>query len=237
MSGRVRRFARNTTTKMKHQGFASALSTTTPTTRPIRIFCFGDSLTAGTSPPDFANFPYAPHLEAALRPNIPSSVVVRHAGFPGWTSSQLLEDANDEQGLRTMVRKIKDPSLSMVILLAGTNDLGYQQPGNDIVQSVVALHQLCYEEDIPHTLAIGIPPSGYQSFNKEAAEASYQVNQGLQAFCETEPKATFFPFPFAWAKDDDRWASDGLHFSARGYQELGESLAPMVERILSSNVE
>jgi hypothetical protein len=86
------------------------------------------------------------------------------------------------------------PLLSMVIFLAGTNDLGYQQPGNDIVQSVVALHQLFYEEKIPYTLAIGIPPSGYQSFNKGAAEASNQVNQSLRAFCETERKAIFFPF-------------------------------------------
>ena len=39
-------------------------------------------------------------------------VVVRHLGYPGWTSLQLLEEAGGERGLRTMVRKIKDPSLS-----------------------------------------------------------------------------------------------------------------------------
>jgi lysophospholipase L1-like esterase len=135
-----------------------------------------------------------------------------------------------------MVRKIQDPSLSLVILLAGTNDLGYGRPVEDIVESVVGLHRVCYEE-VPHTLAIGIPPSAYQSSNPEFAEYARQANEKIQLFCESEKRATFFSFPFGWAQNDDRWASDGLHFSARGYQVLGEFLAPIVEQILGSEEE
>ena len=46
---------------------------------PRRVFCFGDSLTAGTSPPLHELFPYSTVLEAAVGP----SVVVRHRGLPG----------------------------------------------------------------------------------------------------------------------------------------------------------
>jgi lysophospholipase L1-like esterase len=221
---------------------AAALSTAATTRRPVRIFCFGDSLTAGTSFPDVREYPYATHLEAALAkstvgPLQNMNVAVRHLGYPGWTSSQLLEEANGDRGLRTMVRKIQDPSVSLVILLAGTNDLGYGRPVEDIVESVVGLHRICYEEQVPHTLAIGIPPSAYQSSNPEFAEYARQANEKIQAFCESEPKAIFFSFPFDWAQNDDRWAPDGLHFSARGYQILGEFLAPVVEQILGSEEE
>mmetsp|Transcript_28537 Transcript_28537/g.98194 ORF Transcript_28537/g.98194 Transcript_28537/m.98194 type:complete len:87 (-) Transcript_28537:366-626(-) len=33
---------------------------------PQHVFCFGDSLTVGSSPPETALFPYAPELEKAL---------------------------------------------------------------------------------------------------------------------------------------------------------------------------
>ena len=41
---------------------------------PLRVLCYGDSLTAGTSPPLDTLHPYAPQLEAAIGP----SVLVRH---------------------------------------------------------------------------------------------------------------------------------------------------------------
>jgi lysophospholipase L1-like esterase len=239
MYGVLSSFGRQNMTKIQHA--VEALSTVTTTTPTRRIFCFGDSLTAGTSPPGFQNYPYALHLEAALNQKKSKTsgavvVQVRHLGYPGWTSEQLLEDADDEGGLRTTILRIQDPSLSLVVLLAGTNDLGYRCSVEDIVNSITSLHQLCYQEGIPHTIAIGIPPSGYQYSYKQAAECAHQVNQKLQAFCDSQNnnnnKATFVPFPFEWAPNDDNWSSDGLHFSSKGYQMLGESLAPVVERII-----
>ena len=217
---------------------SSTRSSTSTTTH--RVFCFGDSLTAGTSPPGYKDFPYAPHLQATLNDGSGSdrknhNVMVRHLGYPGWTSDQLLENANGSGGLRTIIQNNKETNpMSVVILLAGTNDLGYERPVDDIVDSVVALHKLCYEESVSHTIAIGIPPSSYQSVVKQAEEDCNEVNMKIQKYCESEPRATYFPFPnTSWSRDDKRWSSDGLHFSAMGYQELGESLAPVVKEILS----
>lgn len=60
-----------------------------------RILCYGDSLTAGTSPGSggYLDHPYAPHLQAKLREALPSkfgNAVVRHRGLPGWTGTSVL---------------------------------------------------------------------------------------------------------------------------------------------------
>ena len=214
---------------------AEAISTTTPNkSAPIRIFCFGDSLTAGTSPPGFETFPYAPFLEDALHQGKLPTAVVRHLGLPGWTASQLLEDANGERGLRTMIKRIQDPSLSLVIILAGTNDLGHHRSPSDIVTDLIQLHTLCHKEGIAHTIALAVPSSAFQTKFPEYAEKARKINRGLRKYCEEESneKATYVSFPFGWEPNDERWSRDGLHFSKQGYQVLAESLAPVVESIL-----
>ena len=71
-----------TTSSMRNKVFvASALSMqneslrNTPKQSPlaaaniIRVFCYGDSLTAGTSPPSYELYPYAVHLEESINKN------------------------------------------------------------------------------------------------------------------------------------------------------------------------
>ena len=200
-------------------------------TSPKRILCYGDSLTAGTAPPDPVCYPYAPHLESCLKEK-GYNVMVRHRGLPGWTSSQMVQDANSgTTGLLTAVRAAMP--IELVVILAGSNDLAYTTDSSAIVENIVALHKLCYGENVPHTLAIGIPPSGYQSVNAEAAALTQRVNMELKDYCQSEPRATFMPFPFQFASGDEKWASDGLHFSPEGYRVLGVSLVPVVEQILT----
>ena len=118
---------------------------------PLRVLCYGDSLTAGTSPPLGTLHPYAPQLEAAIGP----SVLVRHRGLPGATAAAMLQWADDEQrGLRSLLRK---SSPSLAIILAGTNDLGYHSESAPIVDALRGLHEQCHALDVP-SLAVGIPP-------------------------------------------------------------------------------
>jgi len=209
---------------------AEALSTDSK-----RILCYGDSLTAGTSPPLFDNFPYAPHLERVLKNQYMEKAVVRHRGLPGWTSKQMVVEVNGETaGLRTAIKAVKDPPLALVIILAGTNDLGYEKSATPILDSIISLHLTCYDEGIAKTLAIGIPPSGYQSVSTDAAALAKEVNRGLSEFCEARPdQAVYTPFPFDYVQGGENWSPDGLHFSAKGYEALGESLAPTVAKVLS----
>ena len=211
----------------------------------LQIFCFGDSLTAGTSPPDyFTTFPYAPHLETALNQR-GVDVQVSHVGLPGWTSKHMLEAVNaPKRGLRTMVREMmqskkKSPPLSLVAILAGTNDLGYmarQKKGRpDVARNIQALHDICHEEGVPNTIAIAIPPSQYQANDAAAATLAGEINEQLSKYCDESSSQTYFPFPFSWEEGHVNWCPDGLHLTFTGYKSLGESLAPTIEKMLLEN--
>ena len=198
---------------------------------PQRVFCYGDSLTAGTSPPLDDLYPYAPVLERAIGP---STAIVRHRGLPGATAEMMLQYADDEQrGLRSLLKR---GAPSLVVILAGTNDLGYNSESTPIVAAVVGLHQIAHDLEIP-TVAIGIPPSAYQSMQSEAAEVANMVNRELQSWALERPSlCAYVDHPItSWSKGDARWAPDGLHFSPDGYQFLGEGLAGIVMERLELN--
>jgi lysophospholipase L1-like esterase len=199
-----------------------------------RILAYGDSLTAGTSGPNL--FPYAQYLQSALSQQRGDHVVVRHRGLPGWTTQGMLDALDDNQrGLRAAIRAVSDPSLSLVILLAGTNDLGHGATAPEITANLLQLHAVCLDSGVPRTLAIGIPPSGYQAMQQSVAETVATINENLrQHALQNASTTTYMPFPFPFEKQGENWYPDSLHFSEKGYQVLGESLAPVVEQILQS---
>jgi lysophospholipase L1-like esterase len=234
-------------TRAPSSGAAHALSQSTvaskpsTTTRPlIRILCYGDSLTAGTTN-DYNLHPYAPFLEQGLRNTASSNdrhdyntLQVRHVGLPGWTAQQMTATLTTEQGLVHHIRRVTNPSLSLVILLAGTNDLGHGSPSHDIVEYIVQLHETALDNSVPATLAIGIPPSAYTSHNSQAKAVVDRVNANLQSYSEAQQprRVHFVPFPFEYQRNGDDWSPDGLHLSPKGYQRLGESLVDVVKAIL-----
>lgn len=249
----VTRFSENLTKQIfaSSSGTTAAITTMSSTTagqepkspplksRVHRILCYGDSLTAGTSPPNAEYFPYAPYLEQALKDRGLENVVVRHRGMPGWTTQQMLKDLDGERtGLRSaIIGAIKqDPinALSLVILLAGTNDMAHHSTADQIAANVRSLHEVSYENGVPRTLAIGIPPSGYQSQVPSAAALAVEINGKLEQFVSQEVKASYIAPPFPFKRGGAHWAPDTLHFSPRGYQVLADSLAPVVDQILNS---
>jgi len=205
-----------------------ALAAAGPSLAPQRVFCYGDSLTAGTSPPLDELFPYAPVLEQAVGP---ATAMVRHRGLPGATAAAMLQFCDDEQrGLRGLLKRTQ-PALA--VILAGTNDLGYNSESTPIVQAVCGLHEIAHALDVP-TIAVGIPPSAYQAKQSEAAELANMVNRELRAWSLDRPElCCFVEHPVAsWSEGDARWAPDGLHFSPEGYRALGEGLAGVVRERL-----
>lgn len=197
---------------------------------PKKVICYGDSLTAGTSPPLDDLYPFAPTLEQAVGP----SVLVRHRGLPGATAEAMLIAADDEQrGLRGLLKR-SQPDLA--IILAGTNDLGFVAESEPIVRAVCGLHQLAHVLDVP-TLAVGIPPSAYQAMQPEAAELANMVNRELRAWCLAAGSSlcTYVEHPISsWSRTDERWAPDGLHLSPEGYRLVGEGLAGVVAECLET---
>ena len=251
-------------------GHSTPYATTSTVEQKIKIFCFGDSLTAGMSPPLKTFFPYGPHLQNAFSEETNQAVVVTHSGFPGWTSIQLLpelqaalsgypsqhqqqqQQQQQQQPASSSSLPSQLPSLlatpqsgyppnyGLILLLAGTNDLAWNTANPDLVATnVIALHQTAHGMGVPHTIAVAIPPSAFQKRFPQVAESAARVNELLQDYCQTEPRATFVPFPLPYRSsgtndnsEDVNWSTDGLHLSPRGYQKMGQSLAPIVEEIL-----
>jgi lysophospholipase L1-like esterase len=245
---------RSISSKMKHTThlkLASSYTNTQPKT--IRILAYGDSLTAGTSPPMDQLFPYGPSLENELNElyaDSDVSVVVRWRGLPGWTASTMVEHLDDSfVGLRSAVSGIKDPALSLVIILAGTNDIGMLTSSmtkdasvEEAVEPILGLHKACLELDQNdssndvqlQTLAVGIPGSAWQQMNPSAKKLCDDMNASLKEFAASsfDGRVTYVDFPFEYSQGDSKWSGDGLHFSPEGYEVLGVELAKSVKKIL-----
>jgi GDSL-like Lipase/Acylhydrolase family len=195
----------------------------------------------------------------------PPVVRVRPRGIPGWTAHTMTQDLDGPStGLRSALQALsaapriapsggggevleecnRNAAVSLVIILAGTNDIGYGYSAHEIAQNVIALHRTCLDQcGVARTLCIAVPPSAYQAIHAPAAALVRDVNRELQQACcqsqeEQQQKhrtTTFMAFPFKYDSrktTETNWCADGLHFSVRGYQSLGESLAPVVASIL-----
>jgi len=208
----------------------------TSNTSVKQIFCYGDSLTAGTSPPHFELFPYGPHLQKLLQQKKQSiEWKVNWFGLPGWTASSMVDNLNSNEGLNYHINKATfKPDLA--IILSGTNDMAYQSPTDSdpskITRSIIQLHKAAHNLGVP-TLAVSIPPSSWQASNTHARNLAEGINTSLKDFCDSSQGKSFFaPFPITnFGNHDgekDVWSPDGLHFSPSGYRVLGESLCPFV---------
>ena len=216
------------------------------------VFCYGDSLTAGTSPPEREKYPYGKYLEDALRgsdPGDPPAASVRWLGRPGWTAPALLTKIDLGEVLREAAADIDGgdadddaddddadhPPFDLVIVLAGTNDLGYAGEAGPIIEAVEAIHAVAHGSGCP-TVALGIPPSGYQSRSETARALASSVNEAPELWASSDDLATYVPYPireFDPTNGDGWWSFDGLHFSPEGYRFVAESLAPIVAELLN----
>mmetsp|Transcript_32072 Transcript_32072/g.77557 ORF Transcript_32072/g.77557 Transcript_32072/m.77557 type:complete len:330 (+) Transcript_32072:150-1139(+) len=229
------------------------------------IFCYGDSLTFGMVPGSKEPFPYALYLqrelnylfdstssaskeveptltEAELQTKQPATIV-QHLGLPGWTATSMLNHINDKEvGLCNII--YENPTLSLMIILAGTNDIGQmsntsKDAARSIVQSIVGLHQSAFEcaKDAKnynfHTVAMSIPGAAFEEAMPVLSELSSYVNESVKQFAtESDGKVTYIEFPFPYDEDDEKWSEDGIHLSQEGYNMLGKALAPQVKVIL-----
>mmetsp|Transcript_8613 Transcript_8613/g.19355 ORF Transcript_8613/g.19355 Transcript_8613/m.19355 type:complete len:352 (+) Transcript_8613:186-1241(+) len=244
--------------KLKQSAGESLAASATPT-EPRMVFSYGDSLTFGIVPHSEQPSPYAQYLELELN-NLfgsvsdlsfaesesqtkPRATIVEYLGLPGWTASTMLNHMNDEKfGICSVLHRI--PTLSLMIILVGTNDIGQMTNAGkgvarSIVESIVDLHKgalSCAEDESNgkfHTLAVGIPGSAFQETVHVASERSSYINEAMKEFAsESSGKVSYVDFPFPYQENDRKWGEDGLHLTPEGYEALGKDLAPFVKVIL-----
>ena len=214
----------------------------------IRVLCYGDSLTAGMSPPNREYFPYSTYLQDALNQttNTPSNIYqVDHIGLPGWTTTQFLNSLHDPRhGLQSSLEQGTHFVAQIVILLAGTNDLTHflrgvgdeQEQDNTrklMASNLMRLHEIAMGAGALHTVAVGIPPAAFQTGGTARAKVAADITNGVNKHLKenTKKNTTFMTFPFPFDKASGNWSPDGIHFSSKGYEVFGRALAPIVRNI------
>ena len=111
-------------------GDTGKMNSTLP--KSLRILCFGDSLTAGYTSHGYGHHPYADHLRVGLEHMLSSSSIeVEVAGLSG----------DQVQGQYLQRIKAKCPTekgrlYDWIIIMGGTNDLGWGQRPEDIYEGL-----------------------------------------------------------------------------------------------------
>ena len=194
----------------------------------MTIICFGDSLTAGfQSPtpehPGGQETPYGRFLQEWLGP----SVEIRVSGICGELTS--------EMAMRFR-RDVLQHRPQHVVLLGGTNDLGWNARPDDIMRNLVKMYELARASEIV-PVPVTVPsirvemadagPDG-QAWLEQHLERRRVLNGLIRQYAEAK-HLTWIDL-FAATADPETgqlaaaYSNDGLHMTTDGYRLLARLL-------------
>ena len=98
----------------------------------LKVLCFGDSLTAGYSMWGMHFHPYANHLERTLQGAFPSTSI--KIAVEGMSGAQVRGQYTGR--LNRACREAKNEPYDWIIILGGTNDLGWGGQPEEIFEAL-----------------------------------------------------------------------------------------------------
>ncbi|MBI3803467.1 MAG: hypothetical protein HY282_06860 [Nitrospirae bacterium] len=178
-----------------------------------KIVAFGDSLTVGYLSP-FESAPYALFLKPLLGPEVEIAL----AGVSGETTADMLRRF-DRQVIRAAPR--------YVIVLGGTNDIGWGIATDEIVQNLLQMYQAALQAAII-PVACAIPSLlGADDFIPPRLDLNRRIGQ--EAARLKIPFADLFtPTADAGGRLLERYSQDGLHLTPEGYHQMARILSESV---------
>ena len=222
----------------KQRRNSSKFNSMTMSTSKIHILCYGDSLTAGFCLRGLKFVPYATTLHTKLSSLGLHNISIDHFGLSGWTTQQLLKN-KDKDTLTDFAGKtgpglskaFQRQSYDLLILMAGTNDLGYGFTNEEIFDNLQALTKIALKTNTS-VLNLGIPDSGYIFSNLNVRVKRDQINEKLANSAKVHNFLTYADAPITYNEETEEFDEDTLHFSELGYQRFGERLGDIVLNIL-----
>lgn len=201
------------------------------------ILCFGDSLTAGFSRRGGRLTPYSDRLRQVMC----ERGLAEHA-IPGLMTAGVRSETTSAmcKRLPDLLEKYEG-LIDVGLILGGTNDLG-DVPVQTVLGNLEQLHKMAHAAGartgiltVPDC-TFGATDANPRPYDKEQAE----INAGLRGLVEQDPEH-FFLVDVARAlpqdgKHAEMWEGDGTHFSARGYEALGEMIADAIMRQFPEDV-
>jgi len=213
--------------------------------RPVRLLCYGDSLTAGYCAGGQRYEPYGRMLGEKLATAIGGAAcVVSVCGHSGHTAAEMVANLDASgvldvggvsgKGLGRILDDEAQLPRDLVLIMAGTNDLGKNRSPQAIFGDICRLHAACHSRNV-QTVAL-VPPEApcapRGSVFEEARQRLRRLltdwagsTQGVSAAVDaSELMRAVLGAPV--------WDPDGLHFSPKGSQLVGQRLASIVAPLI-----
>lgn len=175
----------------------------------MKIIAFGDSLTVGYLSP-FEATPYAEFLQPLLDPQTEIYV----AGVSGETTDDML---------RRFDRQVIKNAPDYVIILGGTNDLGWGMSIDLIVANLIRMYRSAQKAGIVPT-ACAVPSlRGADEFIPPRLELNRRIQENAKEL--KIPFADLFtPTADASGRLRSEYSQDGLHLTPEGYRKIAQVL-------------
>ena len=192
------------------------------------IVCFGDSLTAGfQSPtadnPQGAETPYGRFLQDLTGPSMRVSV------------SGICGELTGEMAVRFRSAVLISQPM-YVVILGGTNDLGWNAAPEDIMRNLLKMYELATAAGIkPVPMTVPSIRVGEDLHSKEGRQwfaehldRRHQLNELILRYAESKRLAAFDLFAATLEPETQQlaaqYSNDGLHLTTAGYRLIAERL-------------
>jgi acyl-CoA thioesterase-1 len=206
---------------------------------PSHIVCFGDSLTAGFQSPTADNpqgleTPYGRFLQELVGPAVRVSV------------SGLCGELTGDMSLRFRSAVLAHQP-THVVILGGTNDLGWNAAPADIMRNLLKMYELAAAAGItPVPMTIPSIRVGHDLHSEEGRQwfaehldRRYQLNGLILRYAESKRLAAFDLFAATIESETQQlaaqYSNDGLHLTTAGYRLIAERLYREVFAAMSTS--
>lgn len=206
-------------------------------TLPPLIICFGDSLTAGFQSPSRVNptGEYTPY-GAFLQQRLGTQARVAISGICGELTGEMV---------MRFRRDVLEHPPEWVIILGGTNDLGWNATPSAVMGNLVKMYEQARAANI-RLIPVTIPSIRVDPEQGRGLEAPWiadhirnrsLLNRLIKEYAESKGLAWFDLFSLTAEPDTHQlaagYSNDGLHLTTEGYQRFAEGLS---DTILASHL-
>ncbi|KAL8942635.1 MAG: hypothetical protein Q9216_001548 [Gyalolechia sp. 2 TL-2023] len=233
----------------------ATLATKTPTVesspKSLRILCFGDSLTSGYSEFGYSHHPYAKQIREKLKEALPDTQAT--VDVAGQAGDQVIAGQFLKR-MKGICAKVKDAPYDWIIVLGGTNDLGWSETADKIYEALglasdsegtptrdrlMLLSEKVWKVALDtgaNVLALSVLEAEYTS--GDIVQRRKELNN-LIAYHQEDRLYSLdlcAAVPYFTMNDVTRetiW-DDGLHLTAKGYEMMGNVIATKLLELINS---
>ncbi|KAF2670070.1 SGNH hydrolase [Microthyrium microscopicum] len=204
----------------------------------ISILAFGDSLTEGHTDFGLTTHPYGPALQNKLSELLPGTEITVDVNGLGGDRVLLSLAGSFQQRLKSALSE-KDTPYDIVVILGGTNDLGYKLSDDcagEICEGLKALHDEVLISGAS-VVCVTVPERALDrtmsSAYEKARKSRIKLNEKIAEHAKDYSKIFLMDLaPLCPHIEEDGeeplWSLDGLHMTTEGYDFFGEELAKFI---------